>query len=59
MSSVIYFRMHHGRQFEQIHFEGPGLKLIDLKRIVIERKNIGGGLDFDLKIVDENDSEKG
>ena len=58
MSCIIYFRMYHGRQSEQINFEGPGMKLIDLKRIIVERKNIGGGLDFDLKIVDENDSEK-
>ena len=59
MSSVIYFRMHHGRQSEPINFEGTGMRLIDLKRIIIEKKNIGGGMDFDLKVMDENDNEKG
>lgn len=57
MSSVIFFRLHHGRQSEQISFEGNGLKLLELKKQIIERKSFSG-FDFDLKVVDENDSEK-
>lgn len=52
--SVIKFRMHHGRDLEQVTFSGNGLRLIDLKKEIIEKKNISGTLDFDLKLVDEN-----
>ena len=52
--SVVYFRMHHGNQSEQISFGGNGIKLIDLKRDILEKKNLSSSLDFDLKIVDEN-----
>jgi hypothetical protein len=34
-------------------------QIIDLKKAIIEKKNISGSLDFDLKIVDENETEKG
>jgi hypothetical protein len=49
--------MHHGTkdQFEQISFSGNGIKLLDLKREILEKKKISGSLDFDLKITDAND----
>lgn len=59
MSSVIYFRMHHGKNSEQINFEGAGLKLLELKKAIVEKKSISGSLDFDLKVLDENDPKKG
>jgi hypothetical protein len=48
--------MFHGKtdQCETIYFGGNGIRLLDLKREIIERKNISGSLDFDLKIVDES-----
>lgn len=54
--SVVNFRMHHGvgNVYEQIPFTGNGIKLIDLKKEVVDRKKINKSLDFDLKIVDEN-----
>ena len=52
--SVIHFRMHHGNSEDQITFSGNGIKLLDLKREIIEKKQISGSLDFDLKIVDES-----
>ena len=59
MSSMIFFRMHHGRQSEQIAFDGPGMRLLDLKKSILEKKKIGGSLDFDLKVNDENEPDKG
>lgn len=55
--SVIHFRMHHGNIADQISFSGNGIKLLDLKKEILEKKNISGSLDFDLKITD--DSGKG
>ncbi len=52
--SVINFRMHHGKDYEQIPFSGNGIKLLDLKKEVLDRKKINRSLDFDLNIVDEN-----
>ena len=51
--SVVNFRMHHGNVAEQIPFSGNGIKLLDLKKEILEKKKISGSLDFDLKIVDE------
>ena len=33
---------------------GNGIRLLDLKREILDRKKISGSLDFDLKIVDES-----
>lgn len=52
--SVVNFRMHHGNVFEQISFNGNGIKLLELKREVVERKKINKSLDFDLNVVDDN-----
>ncbi len=54
--SAVNFRMHHGivGVYEQITFTGNGIKLIDLKKEVVDRKKINKSQDFDLKVVDEN-----
>ena len=54
MESSVSFRMHHGTQPEKIPFVGNGIRVLDLKREILERKKISGSLDFDLKIVDES-----
>jgi len=50
--------MHHGKEMDQIVFNGNGIKLLDLKKEIVEKKNITTTLDFDLKIVDENKKGK-
>lgn len=55
--SVVHFRMHHGKDSEQITFSGNGIKLLDLKKEIVDKKKITGTLDFDLKIVDEQNKE--
>lgn len=56
--SVVHFRMHHGKDSEQITFSGNGIKLLDLKKEIVDKKKITGTLDFDLKIVDEQNKGK-
>jgi hypothetical protein len=55
MTSYVSVRSFHVKkeQSEKINFTGNGIFLLDLKREIMERKNITGSLDFDFKIVDE------
>ncbi len=59
MSSFIYFRMQHGKQVESVPFIGHQMTLLDLKRAILEKKELKSGLDFDLRIVDAENSAKG
>lgn len=56
MSSVVTFRSHHVKQdqAEVINFSGNAIRLLDLKREIVQRKNFATSQDFDLKIVDDN-----
>lgn len=59
--SVVNFRMKHGKEMEQIRFNGNGIKLLDLKREIAERKlNLGQTRqsDYDLKIMDANTNQE-
>jgi DWNN domain len=49
--------MHHGNQPEKIEFVGNGIRVLDLKREILERKKISGSLDFDLKVMDESNNK--
>ncbi len=51
--SVVNFKMHHGKEVDQITFSGNGIKLLDLKKEIIDKKAFARSLDYDLKIVDE------
>jgi hypothetical protein len=55
--SVVTIRMHHGKEQEQITFSGNGIKLIDLKREIVERKNFNSTFDFELQVVDEGNKK--
>jgi len=60
MSSTIYFRMFHAKQFEPINFDGHQIRLIDIKRSILEKKMVkSGGIDFDLQITDADNSNRG
>ena len=56
-TSYVSIRSFHAKkeQSEQIQFVGSGITLLDLKREILERKNIAGSTDFDFKIIDEFD----
>ena len=56
MASVINFRMQQNltaNAWEQISFNGNGMKLIDLKCEIISKKNMST-TDFDLRVIDED-----
>jgi hypothetical protein len=53
MSSSVLFRFHHSKQNESVTFIGNGIRLLDLKKEIFERKKMSSSLDFDLKITDE------
>ena len=52
--SVVNFRMQQGTDWEQVHFNGHSMKLLDLKKEIVDKKKYSGSLDFDLRVVDEN-----
>ena len=56
--SSVHYRMKHSTSYETIHFHGNGIKLLDLKSEIVERKKITATFEFDLKIVDENNKGK-
>lgn len=40
MTSTVYFRMFHGKEPEPVTFAGPSIRLLDLKRQILEKKNM-------------------
>ena len=42
-----------GTAWEQVTFSGNGIKLLDLKKEIVDKKKMRS-LDFDLKIKDDN-----
>jgi len=46
--------MRHGNIAEQVSFSGNGIKLLDLKKEIVDKKKISSSLDFDLTINDES-----
>lgn len=56
-TSVVNFRMKHGKEMEQIKFSGNGIRLLDLKREIADRKLPQSTYDYDLKITDVNSNE--
>eukprot|EP01036_Dinobryon_divergens_P028075 gene28073-36964_t len=62
--SVINFRMKQtskvapaAEKVEQILFSGNGIKLIELKKEIAEKKKFSNNLDYDLTVTDENGKE--
>ena len=50
--------MQHGKVSEPISFTGHQIKLMDLKRSILEKKEMKNGFDFDLRITDADNSTK-
>ncbi len=57
MTSYIHFKFKSAKDFEEISFAGPFIKLVDLKRAVVEAKSLHKGMDFDLSVVDDHSKE--
>jgi len=57
MSSTIRFKFKAAKDFEVISFNGMGLRVFDLKRRVVEKRQMNKGLDFELQVTNANTSE--
>lgn len=57
MSSVIQFRFSSSKTFEAIEFSGLMIKLLELKRAIVEKRGLMRGLDFDLSVANAQTSE--
>lgn len=60
MTSVVFYRWRSAKTPDEIRFNGVSIRLIDLKRSIIDRKGLdkGKGMDFELEVMDEN-TQKG
>ena len=56
--SSVTIRMFHGNSTDQISFSGNGIKLLDLKKEIVDIKKFSTQLDFDLQITDENGNKE-
>ena len=57
-SSVIHYRFKNTKAFDKVHFDGAVFSVLDLKRSIIQQKNLGkGALDFDLWITNAQTGE--
>ena len=52
MSVNILFKFRSGKTFENLPLTGSAARLLDVKRAIVNAKNLGGGLEFDLEIKD-------
>ena len=52
MTSVVTFQMQRETKSEQVHFTGHQIRLIELQRLIMEKKQLKGGMDFDLIVTD-------
>ena len=53
MSSTIQFRFQSSKTFDAITFSGLMIKLLELKRAIVEKRDLARGhLDFDLDLDD-------
>ena len=59
MTSVINFRMQReSKTMLQIHFTGHQIRLLDLQRLIMEKKQLKQGMDFDLIIMEADNTDK-
>lgn len=62
MASCVYFKMFHNRQspdVETVSFSGNEIKLLELKRSIVEIKKFSQGMNFDLTILDAETPSRG
>lgn len=57
MASTVKFKFKSAREFDTISFPGNSIKLLDLKRAIVEHKKLHQGMEFDLNIVNDKTKE--
>lgn len=58
MASTVKFKFKSAREFDTISFPGNSIKLLDLKRAIVEHKKLHQGMEFDLNIVNDKTKEE-
>ena len=53
----IHFKFKSARDYDTITFTGTSMRLIDLKKSIVERKRLNKGLDFELIITNAQTGE--
>lgn len=48
----IHFKFKSAKEYDTVHFPGIAIRLIDLKKAIVDKKKLAKGLDFDLVITD-------
>ena len=57
MTSQIKFKFKSATQFDVVTFSGMVIRLLDLKRAIVERKGLNKGIDFDLAVTNAQSDE--
>mmetsp|Transcript_33697 Transcript_33697/g.75324 ORF Transcript_33697/g.75324 Transcript_33697/m.75324 type:complete len:200 (+) Transcript_33697:73-672(+) len=57
MASTISFKFKSAKDFDTVSFQGLGLRLFDLKRLIVEKRQMNKGLDFDLHVTNSASGE--
>lgn len=57
MASTVKFKFKSAREYDTVSFPGTGIKLLDLKRAIVEQKKLHQGMEFDLNIVNDKTKE--
>lgn len=57
MASTVKFKFKSARDYDTVSFAGTGIKLLDLKRAIVEQKKLHQGMEFDLNIVNDKTKE--
>mmetsp|Transcript_34593 Transcript_34593/g.44413 ORF Transcript_34593/g.44413 Transcript_34593/m.44413 type:complete len:192 (+) Transcript_34593:51-626(+) len=57
MTSTIKFKFKSAKDFDAVSFSGMGVRLFDLKRLIVEKRQMKKGLDFDLQLTNSTNGE--
>eukprot|EP00611_Tribonema_gayanum_P007600 TRINITY_DN169_c0_g1_i1.p1 TRINITY_DN169_c0_g1~~TRINITY_DN169_c0_g1_i1.p1 ORF type:complete len:211 (+),score=34.93 TRINITY_DN169_c0_g1_i1:225-857(+) len=57
MASTVHYKFKSAKDFDAVAFSGMVISLFDLKRAIVEQKNLHKGMDFDLAIVNDQTKE--
>eukprot|EP00611_Tribonema_gayanum_P007601 TRINITY_DN169_c0_g1_i2.p1 TRINITY_DN169_c0_g1~~TRINITY_DN169_c0_g1_i2.p1 ORF type:complete len:171 (+),score=27.43 TRINITY_DN169_c0_g1_i2:225-737(+) len=58
MASTVHYKFKSAKDFDAVAFSGMVISLFDLKRAIVEQKNLHKGMDFDLAIVNDQTKEE-
>lgn len=58
MASAIHWKFRSATDHNTLHFDGPGLRVFDVKAAIVQKKGMDKGLDnFDLEVSNEQTKE--